>query len=162
MILVPSLNDIQSAPPVGGPEGKFVLLLHSHDQRVSIYASCRQGNLVHPPGWLMSYEFTRYQSRYREEVVQLQTAAYWIPDLALSAAYLAWKYDQNPYLSEPHIYLAVQNQRVVGMRGLYGTQWKIGRTGETVILPCAGDTIIAPEHRNRGLLRQLLRFQHAD
>jgi hypothetical protein len=110
----------------------------------------------------MSYQFTRYQSRYREEVVQLQTAAAWIPDLALSAAYLAWKYDQNPYLNEPHIYLAVQNKRVVGMRGLCGAQWKIGQTGQNLVLPCAGDTIIAPEHRSQGLLRQLLRFQHAD
>jgi hypothetical protein len=109
----------------------------------------------------MSYHFTRYQPKYREEIIQLQTAL-WSPDLALNSAYLAWKYDQNPYLNEPLIYLALQNERVVGMRGLYGAQWEIAQTGQTVILPCTGDTIIAREHRNRGLLRQLLQFQHAD
>ena len=58
--------------------------------------------------------------------------------------------------------MALQNERVVGMRGFYGSQWEIGETGQTVILPCAGDTIVAQAHRNRGLLRQLLQFSHSD
>jgi GNAT superfamily N-acetyltransferase len=109
----------------------------------------------------MSYRFTRYQPKYREEVVRLQTVL-WGPDLALNTAYLTWKYEQNPYLDEPLIYLALHNERVVGMRGLFGAQWEIGRSGQTVILPCAGDTTIAPDHRNRGLLRQLLQFIQSD
>ena len=109
----------------------------------------------------MSYQFTRYQPKYREEIVQLQTDL-WGPDLGLNSAYLAWKYEQNPYLDEPLIYLALQNERVVGMRGFCGLQWEIDQNGQTVILPCAGDTIIAPEHRNRGLLRQLFQFSHTD
>jgi hypothetical protein len=113
------------------------------------------------PGWLMSYRFTRYQPKYHEEIAHLQTVL-WSPDLALNTAYLTWKYEQNPYLDDPLIYLALQNERVVGMRGLYGAQWQIGRSGQTVILPCAGDTTIAPEHRNRGLLRQLLQFIQSD
>ena len=80
----------------------------------------------------MSYHFTRYQPKYREEIIQLQTAL-WSPDLALNSAYLAWKYDQNPYLNQPLIYLALQNERVVGMRGLNGAQWEIAQTGQTVI-----------------------------
>ena len=109
----------------------------------------------------MSYRFTRYQPKYREEIVQLQTVL-WGPDLALNAAYLTWKYEQNPYLDEPLIYLVLQNERVVGMRGFYGTHWQIGRGGQTFVLPSAGDTTIAPEHRNRGLLRQLLQFIQGD
>jgi hypothetical protein len=109
----------------------------------------------------MSYRFTRYQPKYREEVVQLQTAL-WSPDLALNSAYLAWKYEQNPYLDEPLIYLALHNERVVGMRGYCGTKWEIGDTGQVVIMPCAGDSLISSEHRQRGLLRQLLQFGDTD
>ena len=109
----------------------------------------------------MSYRFTRYQPKYREEIVRLQTVL-WGPDLVLNTAYLTWKYEQNPYLDEPLIYLALHNERVVGMRWLFGAQWEIGRSGQTVILPCAGDTTIAPDHRNRGLLRQLLQFIQSD
>ena len=109
----------------------------------------------------MNYRFTRYQPKYREEIARLQSVL-WGPDLALNAAYLTWKYEQNPYLDEPLIYLALENERVVGMRGCYGTQWQIGRSGQIVVLPCTGDTTIAPEHRNRGLLRQLARFVQDD
>ena len=80
----------------------------------------------------MSYRFTRYQPKYREEIVRLQTVL-WGPDLVLNTAYLTWKYEQNPYLDEPLIYLALQNERVVGMRWLFGAQWEIGPSGQTVI-----------------------------
>ena len=68
----------------------------------------------------MSYRFTRYRPSYREQIVRSQTAL-WSPDLALNSAYVAWKYEQNPYVGEPLIYLALQNERVVGMRG-FGIQ----------------------------------------
>ena len=45
----------------------------------------------------MSYRFTRYQPKYREEIVRLQTVL-WGPDLALNTDYLSWKYERNPYL----------------------------------------------------------------
>lgn len=109
----------------------------------------------------MSYRFTRYQPKYREEILDLQHAL-WSSDLALNSSYLAWKYEQNPYIGQPLIYLALLNERVVGMRGYYGAQWQIGQTGQCVILPCAGDTIIAQEHRDGRLLRQLLEFAQTD
>jgi hypothetical protein len=86
----------------------------------------------------------------------------WSTDLATNVAYFKWKYQQNPYVSEPLIYLALENDRVVAMRGFYGSQWAIGESGQTVTLPCAGDTIIAPEHRRHGLLRQMLQFEHSE
>ena len=109
----------------------------------------------------MSYRFTRYHPKYHEGVVQLQTAL-WSPDLTTNSDYLAWKYEQNPYLDEPLIHLALHNEQVVGMRGFCGAKWEIGHTGQSVIMPCAGDTTISPEHRNRGLLRQILQFTQTD
>jgi hypothetical protein len=109
----------------------------------------------------MSYRFTRYHPKYREGVVQLQTAL-WGSNLAINSDYLAWKYEQSPYLDEPLIHLALHNDRVVAMRGFCGAQWEIGHTGQVVIMPCTADTTIAPEHRRRGLLRQLLRFSDTD
>ena len=109
----------------------------------------------------MTYQFKRYHPKYRDEIVQLQSDL-WSYDLALNSAYLSWKYERNPYIDQPLIYLAMQNERVVVMRGLCGAQWEIGQTGQTVILPCAGDTIIAQKHRKRGILRQLFQFIDGD
>jgi GNAT superfamily N-acetyltransferase len=109
----------------------------------------------------MSYRFVRYHPKYQEGVVQLQTAL-WSPDLATNANYLTWKYEQNPYLDEPLIYLALYKERVVGMRGLCGARWEIGHTGQSVSMPCAGDTTTDPEHRGRGLARQILQLTQTD
>src|SRR5262245_42838819 len=105
----------------------------------------------------MSYHFTLYKPKYREQIVSLQRGL-WSSDLEANSAYFAWKYEQNPYIEQPLIYLALDNDRVVGMRGFYGAQWDAVPTGQNVVMPCAGDTIIAQEYRHRGLLRQLFQF----
>jgi hypothetical protein len=109
----------------------------------------------------MDYRLVRYQSEFIDQIARLQTGL-WSPDLATNVAYFEWKYQQNPYVSEPHIYLALENDRVVAMRGFYGSQWAIGESGQILTLPCAGDTIIAPEHRRHGLLRQMLQFEQSE
>jgi hypothetical protein len=109
----------------------------------------------------MRYRLVRYQSKFLDQIVRLQTGL-WSRDLATNAAYFSWKYHQNPYISEPLICVALQKDRVVAMRGFHGSQWAIGESGQTVTLPCAGDTIIAPKHRRRGLLRQMLQFEWSD
>jgi hypothetical protein len=105
----------------------------------------------------MDYRIIRYRPRYRDDVLQLQTHL-WGSDLRVNSNYLTWKYEENPYLDEPLIYLALHDDRVVGMRGLWGANWEIGSTDQTIVMPCAGDTTISPEHRKRGLLRQIFRF----
>jgi hypothetical protein len=100
----------------------------------------------------MDYRIVRYESRYRDGILRLQTHL-WGPDLTVNSNYLTWKYEENPYLDVPLIHLALHDDRVVGMRGLWGARWEIGLTGKQIVLPCAGDTTIAPKHRKRGLLR---------
>ena len=79
----------------------------------------------------------------------------WCPDLAANSAYLAWKYEQNPYTDGPRSYLALDGDEVVGMRGLFGVRWEVGV--QPAILPCiaAGDVVVARAHRRRGLFRRL-------
>lgn len=75
-------------------------------------------------------------------------------DLAANGAYREWKYDDNPYLQPPLIYLARHRGRVVGMRGMYGGRWEA--EGETLVVPCGGDFVILPDHRNRGLFGKIM------
>jgi hypothetical protein len=81
----------------------------------------------------MDYRLVRYQSEFIDQIARLQTGL-WSSDLATNVAYFEWKYQQNPYVSEPLIYLALENDRVVAMRGFYGSQWAIGESGQTVTL----------------------------
>src|SRR6185503_13664962 len=74
----------------------------------------------------------------------------------LNAAYLKWKYAENPFLRDKLMYLALSEGRVVGMRAMVGTLWQVDEAGASHLLPYSDDLVIAPEHRNRGLVGQTM------
>jgi len=103
----------------------------------------------------MKYKIVKYHPEFRSQVVELQRHL-WGPDVALKSAYLEWKYERNPYVETPHIYLALCGGLVVGMRGMFGAKWQIGYPYQTFPGLCGADLVIAPDHRNRGLFRKIL------
>lgn len=102
------------------------------------------------------YEIVKYRPEFKSQTLELQTHL-WSPDLAVNAAYLEWKYRHNPYIDTPLIYLASCAGQVVGIIGMYGAQWQIGHPSQTFLGLCAGDLVIAPDQRNRGLFTRLMR-----
>lgn len=96
-----------------------------------------------------------YEPGLAEKIARLH-AIISTPSPQINAAYLDWKYDQNPYLRERHFFVALRGDEVVAMRGFYGTQWEGGGAVHTV--PCGGDFIIAPEYRHIGLFSAMARF----
>lgn len=101
------------------------------------------------------YEIVRYSPAFREQVATVQRHL-WGDDTTINRAYLDWKYHRNPYLAHPLICLALHAGRVVGMRGVFGARWEIGTPAEHVLVPCGDDFVIAPEHRNRGLVARIM------
>ncbi len=101
------------------------------------------------------YEIVKYTPEFKGQVVELQKHL-WSADPEINSAYLEWKYERNPYLHEPRIYLVMCDDRVVGMRGLYGAKWEIGSPSQRFLCPCSGDLVIAPDHRRQGLVYKLL------
>jgi len=104
----------------------------------------------------MNYEIVKYHPEFKRQIVELQRHL-WGPDVALNAAYLEWKHEHNPYVETPLIHLALYGGQVVGMRGMYGAKWQIGHPCQTFLGLCAGDSVIAPDHRNRGLFTKITR-----
>lgn len=101
------------------------------------------------------YKIISYRPEYHDQIVGLHQYL-WGGDAALRAAYIDWKYVRNPYLREPHIYLAMDDQRVIGIRSFVGAKWQFGSPRQTLVLPLEADTIIAPEHRNQGLVSLMM------
>jgi GNAT superfamily N-acetyltransferase len=101
------------------------------------------------------YEIRPYSPRYRAQILELQRHL-WGSDLARNDAYFSWKYEQNPYASRIRIYLAFQGERLVGMRGFYGSRWEAGVPRAEVPIWCPDDLVIAPEHRDRGLFTAIM------
>lgn len=102
----------------------------------------------------MSYEVVPYDPQFRDQVLALQVHL-WTKNLNLNSAYMRWKYEENPYLQNPLIYLALAEGQVVGMRGMIGASWALGTPATSVVAPVGGDTVVAPEHRKRGLFQMI-------
>jgi GNAT superfamily N-acetyltransferase len=103
----------------------------------------------------MAYEIVAFRREFMRPAAEVQTFMLG-PDVVANLAYLEWKYHRNPYVSEPLIYLALHEGIVVGMRGMFGAKWQLGQPSQTFLAPCAGDLVIAPDHRNRGLVAKIM------
>lgn len=104
----------------------------------------------------MAYDIVSYAPELEPQIVQLQTHL-WASDPARNAAYLRWKYADNPFLDAGLIRLALCDGRVVAMRGLFGALWQVDDRATRHLLPYADDFVVAPEHRNRGAAAQIMR-----
>jgi len=109
----------------------------------------------------MQIEIVKYQPELKDEIANLQTHL-WGPDRALNKAYFEWKYECNPYIRNPLIYLALKGGRAVGMRGILGTQWQIGPGDTTFIGLYPDDLVIAPDYRNAGLIPRIMKAAFDD
>ena len=108
-----------------------------------------------------TYEIVSYHSAHKGQVAALQSYL-WTRDASLAARYFEWKYEENPYLKEPLIYLAFQGSELVGMRGFYGAQWELGRPREVCTVLVADDLVISPRHRDRGLVTLIMKAAFED
>jgi len=52
--------------------------------------------------------------------------------------------------------LCHHGDQLVGMRGAAGTRWET-RSGEAIVLPCAHDLLIHPDHRSKGIFVPLMK-----
>jgi GNAT superfamily N-acetyltransferase len=102
------------------------------------------------------YRIVPYRPEYKAQVIEFQKDL-WSPNAELNEAYLDWKHLRNPYVSEPLIYLALCGNNVVGMRGFFAARWQFGSSRETLVIPCAADMLIAPDHRNRSLMTLIMK-----
>jgi hypothetical protein len=107
------------------------------------------------------YEIVPYRPQHKKQVAALQTHL-WSTDADLGAHHLQWKYEENPYLEEPLIYLAFHGGELVGMRGFYGSKWELGAPAERHLLLVADDAVVAPAHRDRGLVTMIMRVAFED
>lgn len=103
-----------------------------------------------------AYTYVPYSPKYRDEVLELQTVL-WSRNPEINVDYLRWKYEDNPYLGDTSISLALHRGKVVGMRGAWAALWHVATDELPQVIPCTGDTAIAPAHRRRGVMRGLNR-----
>lgn len=100
---------------------------------------------------MTSCQVVPYEDRLRGQVVQLRA----ILNPGFSAEEFAWRYERNPYLAKPHIAVALDGERVVGMRSCQGARWEAGPRHRGFDAPCMAGTILEPAYRAKGLFARL-------
>jgi GNAT superfamily N-acetyltransferase len=102
-----------------------------------------------------------FEPAWKDQILTLQQHL-WHPSRAVNSAYFEWKYLLNPLAREPLVYLAIHQDEVVGMRGFWRTVWEGGSPATTVEALGAGDLVVAPAHRVRGLFARITTFSEQD
>jgi GNAT superfamily N-acetyltransferase len=109
----------------------------------------------------MAIEIVEYDPTLKPGILEVERYL-WGPDLAVNAANFEWKYERNPYLNTQFVRVALADGVVVGMRGIWGSRWEAGDPPASFVVPCAGDLVVAPEHRRRGLSVELIQAPISD
>ncbi len=101
----------------------------------------------------------RYEKPYREEVFAFQRTVHSAIESERLIHQWDWKYDANPFNRhpEPYILLLKDGTKIIGMLGSIPLRVSVG--GRECWVACACDLVIHPEHRGRGLSRQIF-VQH--
>ncbi len=107
------------------------------------------------------YEIAKYRPELKDLVAELQKEL-WSSDASLNRRVLEWKYEKNPYLGEPLIYLALHQGKAVGMRGFHGARWEAGTPSRVFPALVAGDALVSAPHRDRGLVTRIMKAALAD
>jgi hypothetical protein len=100
------------------------------------------------------YDIIRYDPRYLDEVVELLVPL-WGTNLELNKAYLEWKHNQNPYLQEPIIHLALYDEHPVGVRAYSASYWQAGHPDQRYLCVTDVDAVVHLDHRRHGLLKSM-------
>jgi hypothetical protein len=102
-----------------------------------------------------------YRPAHKRGVVALQREL-WSTDARANTRYFDWKYEGRPRPAEPLLYLALHEGEVVGMRGFHEATLEAGTPSRRFRVLMAGDALIAPAHRDRGLVPRIMALAHAD
>jgi len=83
-------------------------------------------------------------------------------DDRLNTRYLEWKYEKTPDRRDSFIYLALHQGKPVGMRGFHEATLEAGTPTRAFPVLIAGDALISPPHRNRGLFARIMKTAGED
>ncbi|WP_232702537.1 GNAT family N-acetyltransferase [Halobacterium wangiae] len=92
----------------------------------------------------------RYDPRDRADVLALDEVVW---DRTRSESWFAWKYEENPYITEPPVFLALADGRVVGARPFMAFRLRAGDTTLSALQP--SDTMVHPDYRGRGIFTRM-------
>jgi len=95
----------------------------------------------------------KYSIEYKESLLELLSLMWKDLNDAERKRRFEWWYEKIPYFYEPRIYIAVDNEKVVGFRGFIVQKFTNSQKTFNVLNPA--DIIVHPDYRRRGIFSKL-------
>lgn len=92
----------------------------------------------------------RYEPADRNAVLALDEAVW---DRQRSESWFAWKYERNPYVNQPAVFVAESNDQIVGARPFLAFRLRIDDRSVDALQP--SDTMVHPAYRGRGIFTRM-------
>ena len=103
---------------------------------------------------------THYSSHFKEKVICLLKYMWKSLDYNERVRKFEWRYENNPYEKELVIYLAIDDEKVVGFRPLVVQHFILN--GSRLRVLSGADVIIHPEYRNRKIWTKINQYYFKD
>lgn len=101
------------------------------------------------------FRFIRYTHEYKDQVIDLLKQL-WHFNKEERLKYFKWKYEDNPYSEQPLLFLALNGEKVVAVRG-YMLQPMVYKNN-TFLEASLADTVTDLKYRRQGLFQNLTEF----
>jgi hypothetical protein len=97
--------------------------------------------------------FVKYEATYKEGLLELLKHMWQYLNYLERKEKFEWRYEQNPYTTNPHIYLAIDGDQIAGFRAFVVQKFKLEERVITIFSPA--DAIVHPDYRRRGIFSRL-------
>lgn len=96
------------------------------------------------------YEIRPYEPHDKSGFLSLYTTVF---GEEKTEDWFAWKYEDNPYIDDVPVIVAVHHRDIVGARPLFALKVGIGDEYDVTLQPA--DTMVHPDHRRQGLFTRM-------
>jgi hypothetical protein len=105
--------------------------------------------------------YVKYEPSFKNQLIKY-LGLHWtsLSNEGLKRKLFEWKYEDNPYTTEPLCYLAVHQKNIVGHLGYIVQKYKI--KDKEYLMGSGADGFIHPEYRRLGIFSKLEAFSFSD
>jgi GNAT superfamily N-acetyltransferase len=101
----------------------------------------------------MEIKIVKYELSFKQKLLNLLAFMWKDMDDSLRRAKFEWRYENNPYTTSPIIFLAIDDEKVVGFRAFVLQKYIVKNESFSTYSPA--DAIVHPDYRRRGLFSRL-------
>jgi len=99
-------------------------------------------------------KYVQYSEVYYERTIDFLKNEWKSIDTGKWEKYFTWKFLENPYIQRPIVFLAIDDERIVGFRGIFVQKFVCNST--EILVGSGAEARVVATHQGRGIYRKLI------